>query len=285
MENEKYEEYVYVGKEIPADINIGKTQRIRNTLGFYPPRFGLKVGEYTEEFGRKSFFLSDTSAEGPTILDRLIDAGIPEEHTYDVFKTVEEDGKETKKVVSCTSYFLIYEHKDATFRRPTATESIINALNVNVSATVEIHFATEDMWHWDRYITMQLKTACPAVSMIDIVSELPQDIRELVRKGKRGFSYAIPEERGPRAPISVVFFNDVGHDCALEFDSLNDLMRTIVSIRLIDVNNHVVKRGEESDEDDSDVDPLPYDFDIGAGDFDDDDFDDDDFDDGFDDDE
>lgn len=278
-ETTHYEKYNYVGKELPDYVPLSKTQELYAKAELYPPRYGVKIGDYTKEGGRRSLFTADKNCTGPTILDRLIETGIPEEYSYQAHRTFVEDGKEVEKLVLVTSYYLMYEHENALFRRPTATESIINALNVNVSATVEIHFATEDMWHWDRYITMQLKTACPTVSMMDIVSELPEDILELVRRGKRGFSYAIPEEGGPRAPISVVFFNDVGHDCALEFNSLNDLMRTIVSIRLIDVNNHVVKRGEESDEDDSDDEPLPYDFDIGAGDFDDDDFDDDDDDD------
>ena len=142
-ETTHYEKYNYVGKELPDYVPLPKTQELHVKAELYPPRYGVKIGDYTKEGGRRSLFTADKNCTGPTILDRLIEASIPEEYSYQAYRTFVEDGKEVEKLVLVTSYYLMYEHENALFRRPTATEPIENSSNVLVDGTVEIHFVVD----------------------------------------------------------------------------------------------------------------------------------------------
>ena len=138
------------------------------------------------------------------------------------------------------SYYLMYEHENALFRRPTATEPIENSSNVLVDGTVEVHFVVDEMNHWDRFIAIPLKTSAPSITILDILDDLPEIILDWAEKNQYGFEFEDPDANDEDDPIRVAFFNEVGICDILNFDNVHDLFRTIVNIRLIDLKNVIV---------------------------------------------
>lgn len=256
-ETTHYEKYNYVGKELPDYVPLPKTQELHAKAELYPPRYGVKIGDYTKEGGRRSLFTADKNCTGPTIFDRLIEAGIPEEYSYQAYRTFVEDGKEVEKLVLVTSYYLMYEHENALFRRPTATEPIENSSNVLVDGTVEVHFVVDEMNRWDRYLSIPLKTSAPSITILDILDDLPDIILDWAEESQFGFEFEDPDDNDEDDPIRVAFFNEVGTCDMLNFQNIHDLFRTIVSIRLVDLKNVIVDRrsshnGSAWDDDDND---------------------------------
>lgn len=121
---------------------------------------------------------------------------------------------------------------------------------------------------WSRYINIPVRTSWPSVSMMDVIEDLEEEFEEWAAEKTNGFAYLSsyeddPEEAddfedfeadedddydeaddydGTNRTMTVMFFNEMGDGDELEFESMQELMRCIVSIRLVNVQNRIVKK-------------------------------------------
>ena len=228
--------YVYVGNPLPDFCNI-QTERMLESAkedDVFPHRWGLIVGENTDKYGLKSYLIADQNTMEKTVLEQLINGDIVEEYSRPVMRKNKDGSYEE---LYLTLYFLPYELEESTHRISTVEECIENAINVKTDALVEVKMVAGD-FELERYITIPVKTAWPAISFIDIVNDLEEEFWELAENRQKGFS---KEKEDEHTVWRAVFFNRLGEDTDFEFETLSELLRTIVSIRLVEVNNQIVK--------------------------------------------
>lgn len=264
--NVKYEEYVYAGAPLPPECTIDTKQGLHVDDGLYPHRWGLKVGETSREFGKNSYLTVDQKNGNTALLDKLIEVGAAQEYARSIVRKVtDEAGAERWQSAYLTTYYLPYEHVAATFRQPTAQEPIECAINVETEAVLEVLLTTGD---WSRYVNIHIQTRWPSVSMMDIIEELEDTFLEWAEEKEYGFSffssdedaeddedcdtedddsdddgyYDDDEEDDCHRAMKAMFFNEIGDGDELEFENVQDLMRCIVSIRLVSVNNKIIER-------------------------------------------
>lgn len=264
--NIKYEEYVYVGAPLPPECTIDTKQGLHVEDGLYPHRWGLKVGETSREFGKSSYLTVDQRNGNTALLDKLIEVGAAQEYSRNIVRKVtSEEGDVRWRDAYLTTYYLPYERVAGTFRQPTAQEPIECAINVQTDAVVEVLFTTGD---WSRYVDFHIQTMWPSVSMMDVIEDLEDTFLEWAEEEESGFSffssdneeddeendeadddfddgddyYDDDEEDECHRAMKVMFFNEIGDGDELEFENVRDLMRCIVSIRLVSVDNKIIER-------------------------------------------
>lgn len=232
--------YRYVGKPLPDYCPI-KTERTleaaRDGVAF-PHRWGLVVGEKTDKYGLVSYLIVDKDKTGKTILELMLEDDLLFEHKRTVLREVPDGGYEELRL---TEYYLPFISEDATHLLPTVNEYIDNAVNVKTDALIEVRMVADDEG-LERYLHIPVKTAWPSVSFMDVVGELEDDICDLAEKSQNGFS------RNNDDGFSVweaVFFDKLGRGAELEFESLHELMRTIVSVRLVKVENEIIEKNNK----------------------------------------
>lgn len=260
--NVKYEEYVYAGAPLPPECTIDTKQGLHVDDGLYPHRWGLKVGETSREFGKNSYLTVDQKNGNTALLDKLIEVGAVQEYARSIVRKVtNEAGEERWQDAYLTTYYLPYERVAATFRQPTAQEPIECAINVETDAVLEVLLTTGD---WSRYVDLHVQTRWPSVSMMDVIEDLEDTFLEWAEEKEYGFSffsseddeecdtedddfddddyYDDDEEDVCHRAMKAMFFNEMGDGDELEFENVRDLMRGIVSIRLVSVNNKIIER-------------------------------------------
>lgn len=245
--DKEYKKYIYVGKPMPEGCPLKQTAELFCENGVYPQRWGDCFGETSDAFGKKSYFTMDKDCKGQTMMDKLIECGAALSLTrYGARRVKTETGY---KMVdgAITYYYLPYVAEDATFRMPTASEPISHAINVETDAVMEVLLTTGDEG-WHRYLTIPIKTGWPSVSMFDVVEDLKETILEWAADKKNGFSFFEDEdddEDEECAAMEVLFFDEMGAGSGLEFESVRDLMRCIVSIRLVNVQNKIIEKTKD----------------------------------------
>lgn len=225
--------YVYLGAELPADSPMRKevvmTARKKNIA--WPPVWGEAVGETSEKYGLQSYICADVDENSVKHLQALIDAGCVTEKKRQVLRK-KENGAGYEEV-NLTVYYLMYKAKEALFEVPTAEEGVSDACNVETDATVEICLSIDD-GKWKRYIYLEMRTAGPfSLSLVDYIQELEDTFEEL--PGRDGIRY----EDGI---YYITFFDEMGNAGDLEFCSLTELFRNIVSIRFVRMENKIIGR-------------------------------------------
>lgn len=245
--DKEYKKYIYVGKPMPEGCPLKQTAELFCENGVYPQRWGESVGEVSETLGKKSYLKMDKGCDGKTMLDQLIECGAALSMTkYGTRRVKTEDGYKWVDG-AVTYYYLPYVAEDATFRMPTAAEPISQAINVETDAVMEVLLTIGDEDEgWHRYLTIPIKTEWPSVSMIDVVEDLKETILEWATDKKNDFSFLEDEDEDEEcAAMEVLFFDEMGAGSGLEFESVRDLMRCIVSIRLVNVQNKIIEKTKD----------------------------------------
>lgn len=240
----KYENYIYVGKPLPEGCPIKTVQGLHIDDEIYPHRWGLKVGEDSKEFGKKSYFIKDKENNDTKLLDELLDADVVEQTSKNIMRKTEKDGEEVWVDAYVTYYYLPFEHESASFRLPTSDEPIEDAINVETDATLEVLMVTGD---WSRYLTIPIRTEWPSITMIDAIDDLEDIFDEWADNKQNGFSHLESDNKFKKRAchddcILVRFFNQMGDGDDLEFESIDDMMSCIVSLRLVNVENRITGR-------------------------------------------
>lgn len=260
----KYEEYVYTGAPLPSECTIDTKQGLHMDDGIYPHRWGLKVGETSREFGKNSYLTADQKNGNTALLDKLIEVGAAQEYSRNIVRKVtNEEGDVRWRDAYLTTYYLPYERVAATFRQPTTQEPIECAINVQTDAVLEVLLTTGDR---ERYLDIPIQTEWPSVSMMDVIEDLEDTFLEWAEEEKNGFSFFSSDDEEDNAEnddfdddddydddeedechraMKAMFFNEIGDGDKLEFENVQGLMRCIVSIRLVSVNNKIIDRKTE----------------------------------------
>ncbi len=229
--------YKYVGKPLPAYCPI-KTERTleaaRDGVAF-PHRWGLVVGEKTDKHGLASYLIADKDKTGKTILEQMLEDDLLFENKRNILREVSDGGYEELRL---TEYYLPFISEDATYQLPTVNEYIDCAVNVKTDALIEIRMVA-DGGDLERYLHIPVKTSWPSVSFMDVLGDLEDDIRDMAKNGANGFSYS---RENDYPAWNAAFFDKLGRGTELEFESLHELLRTIVSIRLVKVDNRIVEK-------------------------------------------
>lgn len=243
-ENKEYKRYIYTGKPLPASCPVKPVEELYSESGIYPPRWGYRIGEISDTFGKKSYLEMDQNCAGKTMMDQIIESGAALSVTK--YCTRRIDTEQGSKYVdgSITYYYLPYEQEDATFRLPTAVEPISWAINVETDAMMEVLLTTGDEG-WQRYVTVPVRTGWPSVSMIDVVERLEDTFIDWAAKKENGFRFFDMDEEDEDeycTAMEVLFFDETGAGNGLAFGSVRELMHCIVSIRLVNVQNKIIDK-------------------------------------------
>ena len=173
--------YKYVGKPLPAYCPI-KTERTleaaRDGVAF-PHRWGLVVGEKTDKHGLASYLIADKDKTGKTILEQMLEDDLLFENKRNILREVSDGGYEELRL---TEYYLPFISEDATYQLPTVDEYIDCAVNVKTDALIEIRMVA-DGGDLERYLHIPVKTSWPSVSFMDVLGDLEDDIRDMVKNG------------------------------------------------------------------------------------------------------
>ena len=229
-------DYVYIGKPFPENFPHKpelQLKAVRDGIAF-PHVFGEEVGENSDKYGKISYFVEDHKAGTTHLLDALIEAGCVREKTRRVLRN--KKGTDEYDEVLLTTYTLPYRSKEATFHLPTVNANISMACNVEVDGLIEVKLVTED-GEAERYLHIPIATAGPfSMSFLDYVGDIEEDIRDMVEEGICGF------KKSDDCIMATFFDTQTGADCELEFYSISELLHTVVSVRIVKLENRIVDR-------------------------------------------
>lgn len=239
MDEKEYKKYHYIGKKLPESFPVKTEQELYVQSGVYPPVWGMKIGETSAVEGFRSYLIADRDCQGKTMLEKAIECGAALSVTrHATFLVDEASNKRVSGLI--TYYYLPFEQDDATYMLPTSGEPIENAVNVETTGEVEIHLVVgED--DWERYVTLPVKTAWPSLNLLDIIDELEDTFRDWSENKENGFKYSEDDLEGSYNPVEVIFFNKLGEARTFWFDNIRDLLRHIVCIRLVNIDNKIIE--------------------------------------------
>ena len=229
-------DYIYIGTPFPKDFPHKAELQLkaeRDGIAF-PHIFGEEAGETSDKYGKVSYFIEDRKAGDTHLLDALIEAGCVGEKTRHVLRN--KNGTNEYEDVLLTTYSLPYRSKEATFHLPTVNANISMACNVEVNGLIEVKMVTED-GEAERYLHIPISTAGPfSMSFLDYVGDIEDDIRDMVEQSICGF------KKSDDCILATFFDSQTGADCELEFYSIEELLHTVVSVRIVRLENNIVKR-------------------------------------------
>lgn len=234
--------YIYAGetplaiKDGPAKETIIMETRLRN---IFTPIYFLELGEIVtkrddllvpeEERKLKSFIRVDIENHNTAQIDEYINAGNCIQHTvqYATLKGPE---------ITAIRYAIPYKDPTASCFEKTSDEPIYNAINTQTDAQCELHCVVDNE-PYERDIVIDIHTGGPgALNLLDVLEDVEDDIQKMAEDGFDGIFY---KDYGEEEPIlNVLFWNrETGEVREFEFERVRDFLRTIVSARLIHVEN------------------------------------------------
>lgn len=207
----------------------------------FPPRFIMDIGERTlkrngepipiEELKDKSFIIEDVDG---TQLEKYIKAGNCVTHH------VMRYSLDTNDEFSILRYSIPYKDPNASCFKATTEEPIFDATNVQTDAKCELHCISTDDTDYVRDVVLPVKTAgTGALNIFDIIGDIEDDIEAMAEDEVNGFYF---NELGE---LTVPFFHkETGEMSEASFDKVDDFLQTVVSIRLVDVENHIRNKND-----------------------------------------
>lgn len=214
-----------------------------------PPAIGVVVG-YQIDGSDQIVSMIDVDSnreEGARVLDRLIyDGLLAKSHGKMVVGkkgTEQDDGRE----VNVTKYGLLYFDQDDPKSRPTMKSGIPGPSfgQYACDICVEMSFVDEDGQRFCRNIVIR-KTTPPTFryTFQDMSISVSNELIRMLYDGKNGFRFANPNGDDYKGRCKVLFYNmdSLASGKEIEFDSVKEMLSTIVAVRLIGVTK-VPKKG------------------------------------------
>lgn len=232
--------FVYTGeKALPENGPLKETINLSNST-LLPPRYVVEIGEKVieendiplsaEQYRYKSFFKEDE--DNSNLMRYIKNGNCVERRTY-YYPLTENNNFGDKLTV--VRYGIPYKDPDASCFKETASEPIFDAMNVSTDAKVEVHCVSDNDTDYTRDIIINVKTrGCGALNLFDIIGDFEDDVREMAEYEKDGVFFDEEEN------LNVLFFHkETGEASPMCFCSMGEFMQTVVSVRLIDVVNHI----------------------------------------------
>lgn len=231
------QDYEYVGEPLPKNMINFQGITLESKDSVFPHIFALSVGFSTEKDGFVSFLGLDIDKNSgdPKVLQMLINRGcVMEIKRMEQNRTNSAD--QCGKLVEVTRYFLPYRSTAATFHLPAAEESILNVPGSEAEGLMEVKLVTSD-GNFERYLHFPIHILGGlGMSFLGWVNSLNKRIQVAARQGENGL-----QQIGP--VVNAVFFDSItGDRHVLSFSSLEGLLNTVVSVRLVRLENHTSKQ-------------------------------------------
>lgn len=232
--------FIYAGeKALPENGPMKDTIKLSNKT-LLPPRYIVEIGETIigendvplpeEQFRNMSFFNEDK--DNHKLMLYIENGNCVKRNTS--YYRLTDDGN-IKDKVTAVRYGIPYKDPDASCFKETTSEPIFDAMNVSTDAKVEVHCVSDNDTDYTRDIIIDVQThGCSALNLFDIIEDFEDDVREMAEYETDGIFFDEEEN------LNVLFFhNKTGEASPMCFCSMREFMQTVVSVRLIDVVNHV----------------------------------------------
>lgn len=139
-------------------------------------------------------------------------------------------------------YYMMYDAVDTTANTPTfRSECLSRAMNMSYKVQYEVHLVVDD--GYERFVTLDYATRGPyTTSFFSQVEDLERTFEELMEEGKLGFFMAEGElEDELEGKHGVTFYNEMGEPLKLGFHSMSELMMSVHSIRILNIESEMDK--------------------------------------------
>lgn len=214
-------------EELPENIPMDKTGTITTESEWYGSTYGGCFGKILDTGEKESFFKKDKENGNTDLFDTMLASG----KCKPVHRKMFNSG--TGNTYVATFYYIMYRIVGHCSGKPTVTtEALDTCMNVEYEYTYEILLVADDEYR--RYITKTIKTDGPGTySLLDDIEDLEQVFEEWAEEEEQGFRYCDGE-------IEVKFFNEVGEEQYISFESMRHLLMSINSIRIIDFKSKIM---------------------------------------------
>lgn len=210
-----------------------------------PPAIGVIVGyQYDGSDHVVSTIAEDAQRqEGSRVLDRLLYDGMLTQSRGKMALPEERGGE-----INVTQYGLVYRDEDAPRNRPTLKRGIPDPSSGQCRCKIVVEMSTVDesgnVFTRDVVIT---KSTPPTFKMtfMDLNVGVGQELVKKLYDKESGFRFATPEDAtDEKGRCKVLFYNvdSLAAGREIEFDSVKDMLNSIVGVRLIEVTP-VPKKG------------------------------------------
>ncbi|MEG1926655.1 MAG: hypothetical protein RR415_13015 [Ruthenibacterium sp.] len=228
-----YKAIVPIPYEVAIDNEIHLSVK-DGAEGFdFPPLYGQKVGEDSEKFGHQSYIVADQKNANTAQLDVLIERGLLRSSTRTIMRKT-DDGKFVDTVL--TTYYLMYKDDSAACFKATPDESVSNSVNVGTDMTIELKFAVDG--EFTRYFYINKETHGPfSINLMDVIFDIEGIIKEKTSKCESGFRVS----KNGWDYYGIAMFDEFGHMDWIEFCSIGEIVDTIVSIRICEIQTKLDK--------------------------------------------
>lgn len=213
-------------EELPESIPLEKTGSITTEKEWYGSTFGESVGKILDTGEKESLFKKDRENNNTALLDILIASGKCKSIRREMYN------REKEKFYKATFIYVMHRVIDHCSDKPTVTsEALDTPMNVEYEYTYEILLVADD--EYKRYITKTIQTDGPhTYSLVDELESLERIFEEWLEDEKQGFRYCDEE-------LELKFYNEVGEESYISFDSMRHLLMSINSIRIIDLKSKI----------------------------------------------
>lgn len=214
-------------EELPESIPLEKTGSIDTEKEWFGSTFGECVGKILDTGEKESLFKKDRENKNTYLLDILIESG--------KYKSLHREmyNREKGKFYKATFIYVMHRVIDHCSNKPTiTTEALDTPMNVEYEFIYEILLVADE--EYKRYITKTIQTNGPhTYSLMDEIENIEQMFEEWLEDEEQGFRYRDEE-------IEVKFYNEVGEENYIPFESMRHLLMSINSVRIIDFKSKIV---------------------------------------------
>lgn len=206
-------------KPLPTKV-VDHTITINCKNGWDGHAFGAVIGYLDEENKPHSCIKSDKENNSTELFDQM-------RKDYELIE------KPTTICVDAAlqhvlTYAVPFQVKDHIAYKPTCETFVDNATNVDYDLTYVITFAADDTYV--RYLPISYKTGgCGAMPLFEHISSLPEILEEYIEAETHGFQASEEDDS-----FTLTFYNNIGESADIEFQNIDELLRLIAAIRLVE---------------------------------------------------
>lgn len=219
---------VLANSELANEYMKLKSQ-ITTQSDWYGHSYADLIGIVYENGIKKSAFKKDQKSGNFEILDSFIATG-----------KLMEDIRYKKDGTSYTNYYVLYNVENHSSTKPTVVDADLNnqACNIRREYTYEILLGFEGK---KRYLTNTCRSTGPGgLSLPDTISQLEDFFEMLFEDKDKGFRSEKDFCDDYSEIFYVDFYDDTGEEFSLWFDSIQEILDCVRSIRIIDIKTAII---------------------------------------------
>lgn len=231
MKDKFFEHKIILANPELANEYMKLKSQITTQSEWYGHSYADLIGIVYENGIKKSAFIKDQESGNFEILDSFIATG-----------KLMEDIRYKKDGTSYTKYYVLYNVENHSSTKPTVVDTDLDnqVCNVKREFTYEILLGFEGK---KRYITNTCRSTGPGgLSLPDVISELEDFFEMLFETNDKGFRSEKDVCDNHHEIFYVDFYDNTGEEFTLWFDSIQEILDCVRSIRIIDIKTEIMQK-------------------------------------------